>query len=235
MSGRSSPDPVRATFDAWARDGRGDALEDEHRDVVLQMLDRAALLPHHHVLDLGCGTGWTVVLLARLVPQGRAFGVDASPEMIAAARSRPHPPNAAFTAAPVSALPYAPDSIHRIVSMESIYYWPDLDAGLREAFRVLRPGGRFLAALEYYRENPHSAHWAQAMNLPLLRLSAPEYEEHLRAAGFEEVRSERLRDRRRILPPEEFRPDCCFPDHDTFRRHREAGALLLIARKPGVE
>lgn len=230
MDATSSSDPVRAAFDAWARDGRGDGMEEEHRDVVLQMLDRAALRADHHVLDAGCGTGWTVRLLARLLPRGRAYGVDLSEEMIARARALPAPANVAFTAAPMHALPFATASLDRVVSMESAYYWSDLDAALREVARVLRPGGLFLAALEFYRENPHSAHWAEAMGLRLHRLSAAEWEQRLATAGFTELSHERLRDRRRPKPPEAFGTDCCHPDYQNYLAHKETGALLLRGR-----
>ncbi|MFQ5748583.1 MAG: class I SAM-dependent methyltransferase [Planctomycetota bacterium] len=235
MSDPLELEAVRRIFDDWARDSRGPGMEEGHRDIVLQLLDRAGLEHFHHVLDAGCGSGWTVLLIAELVPGGRAFGVDASPEMIRAALSAPHPPNATFTAAPVDALPLQEASIHRAVSMESIYYWPDVLAGLAEIFRVLRPGGRFLSALEFYADNPWSAGWAQALGLPLQRLSAARYQELFRQAGFEEVRASRLVDRRPLKNPRAFQPGSFFPSYDAYRRHREEGALLVEGRKPGEE
>jgi len=235
MSGSPDLGAVRRIFDDWARDGRGSGMEEGHRDIVLQLLDRAELEHFHHVLDAGCGSGWTVLLVADLVPGGHAYGVDASPEMIRAALSAPHPPHATFTAAPVDALPLKESSIHRAVSMESIYYWPDVPAGLAEIFRVLRPGGRFLAALEFYADNPWSAGWAQALGLPLQRLSGAEYQELFRQAGFEETRASRLVDRRPLKDPQDFQPGKYFPSYDAYRRHREAGALLVEGRKPGEE
>ncbi len=226
---------VRKVFDDWARDGRGAGMEEGHRDIVLQLLESAGLERHHHVLDAGCGSGWTVSLIAELVPGGRGFGVDASPEMIRAAMAAPHPSSATFTLAPVNALPLKDASIHRAVSMESIYYWPDIPDGLAEIFRVLRPGGRFLAALEFYADNPWSAGWAQALGLPLQRLSAAQYRELFQQSGFEEVRTSRLQDRRPLKDPESFQPGKFFSSYDAYRRHREAGALLVEGRKPGEE
>ncbi|TAH39314.1 MAG: class I SAM-dependent methyltransferase [Planctomycetota bacterium] len=230
-SATPSLESVGSTFDAWAADGRAEGMEDDHRDVVLQMLDRAELAPQHHVLDVGCGTGWTVRLLARVVAQGRAHGVDLSGQMIARARSAATPANASFTAAPVHALPFATDSLDRVVSMESIYYWSELEAGLREIRRVLRPGGRFLVAMEYFRENPHSAHWGRRMGLALHHLSAPEWEARLQDAGFTQVGSELLHDRRRRQTAAEFGADPCHPDYQNYLAHKEAGALLLRAGK----
>lgn len=229
-----SPRTVLSTFDAWAGDGHADAMEDDHRDIVLQMLDRAALRPDHHVLDLGCGTGWTVRLLARFLARGRAYGVDFSPNMIERARAGPNPANLAFSTAPAHALPYAPDSLDRVVSMESIYYWSDLDAALREVLRVLRPGGRLLAAMEYFQENPHSAHWGPRMGIDLHHYSAEVWCARLQEAGFAEVRSSILLDRRQPLTPAEFGADPCHPTYQNYLGHKQAGALLLEGCKPAA-
>lgn len=216
---------VRGTFDAWAGTARADGMEQDHRDVVLQLLDRAALAPEHHVLDAGCGTGWTVRLLARFLTAGRAYGVDVSDKMIEQARSLANPSNALFTAAPIGALPYADHSLDRVISMESIYYWSDLERCLAEIRRVLRPHGRFHAAMEYFVENPHSAHWGAKMGLDLHHHSAAEWQTLLHAAGFQAVASEILYDRRRPKPAAEFGTDPCHPDYQNYLAHKQAGAL----------
>lgn len=230
-----SPQSVLSTFDAWAGDGHADAMEDDHRDIVLQMLDRAGLRPEQHVLDLGCGTGWTVRLLARFLARGRAYGVDVSPAMIERARAEPNPANLAFSVAPAQALPYADASLDCVVSMESIYYWSELDAGLRELRRVLRPGGRLLAAMEYFAENPHSAHWGPRMGIDLHHYSADAWRARLAAAGFTDVQSGILHDRRKPLAPAEFVADPCHPGYDNYLGHKQAGALLIEGTRPGAD
>lgn len=235
MSTLPDQEQVRKVFDSWARDGLADGMETGHRDVVLQMLDYAQIQPHHHVLDVGCGTGWTVRLVAGLVKKGRAFGIDVADEMVHQAQAAANPPNVAFTLAPIHQLPYADTSLNRVISMESVYYWPDVDAGFAEVFRVLRPGGQFWAAIEFFSENTHTAHWPKELGLDLVRLSGPEYEERLQNAGFEKTQHLRLRDRRPPKPKEDFKPSQYVPNYEHYLETKKAGALLIHGVKPGEE
>lgn len=104
----------------------------------------AAVMPGMHVLDLGCGTGDDVRALAAAVgPAGRAVGVDASREMVAAALARGLPPNAELVVAPAAALPF-PDAAFDSVHAERVFqHLAQPDAAAREVRRVLRPGGSF--------------------------------------------------------------------------------------------
>ena len=78
-------------------------------------------------------------------------------------------------------LPYADTSFDKVFSVHTLYFWPDLDAGLREMQRVLRPGGDLLLAF-------HSSENAElAAKLPpsvYTLPSRPEVETALRRAGF---------------------------------------------------
>lgn len=102
-----------------------------------------------HVLELGCGPGRTAAEVARR--GARVTGLDPSPAMIAAARRRNR---AAINAGKVELLlgaagsVPAPDaSYHAALAVHTIYFWPDLDAGLREIHRVLVSGGRLAIGL----------------------------------------------------------------------------------------
>ncbi|KAA3605018.1 MAG: SAM-dependent methyltransferase [Planctomycetota bacterium] len=226
------PAEVAATFDQWVQDGKDRGMESHHRDVVLQLLDRARLQREHHLLDLGCGNGWTVRLAAAFLRQGKVFGCDLSEQMIEKARGQANPANVAFSQGSAEALPYADASLDRVISMETVYYWPDPLAAFKEIHRVLKPGGRFLAALEFFQENPYTAHWAEALQLPLPYRSDAEYCALLQDSGFPEVRSGRLQDRRPLPEEDAFQPSRSFPDFDAYRQYRQIGALLLEAKRP---
>ena len=65
----ASLDRLSSEFDRWARDGRGEGMEEGHLAVTRIIVQQMPLLPDSHVLDLGCGTGWATRLLAtRLEP-----------------------------------------------------------------------------------------------------------------------------------------------------------------------
>src|SRR5260370_33925510 len=73
---------LRREFNRWAEAGRGEGMEQDHLPIVLPVLDRMRLGPEDNVLDVGCGAGWLVRLLAEQVPEGRVGGLDLSDEMI---------------------------------------------------------------------------------------------------------------------------------------------------------
>lgn len=107
----------------------------------------AAMQPGETVLDLGSGGGIDCFLAAKMVGEtGRVIGVDMTPEMIALARRNKEKVGAAnveFRLGEIETLPVEAGTVDVIISNCVINLSPDKDAVLREAFRVLRPGGRF--------------------------------------------------------------------------------------------
>jgi len=111
----------------------------------------AALRPGEVVLDLGSGGGFDVFIAALKVgPTGRAIGVDMTPEMltkarknIAAYRERSGLDNVEFRLGEIEHLPLPDNSVDVIISNCVINLSADKGRVLREAFRVLKPGGRF--------------------------------------------------------------------------------------------
>ena len=97
-----------------------------------------------HALELGCGTG---VFLERVAPCGaRIRGIDLSEELLEKARARlARFPNVALDRGNAEELPY-PDGHFDTVYGSSVLHHLDLDAALRAAFRVLKPGGRLVFA-----------------------------------------------------------------------------------------
>src|SRR6266540_2363383 len=99
------------------------------------------------VLDLGSGGGIDVLLSARRVgPTGKAYGLDMTDEMLALARENGRKAgvaNVEFLKGEIEHMPLPDSSVDVIISNCVINLSPDKDAVLAEAFRVLRPGGRF--------------------------------------------------------------------------------------------
>ena len=105
------------------------------------------LNPGEDVLDLGSGGGLDVLLSARrIAPGGTAYGLDMTPEMLELAerhRTEAGIENATFMRGSIEEVPLPDASVDVVISNCVINLSPDKDAVLREAFRVLRPGGRF--------------------------------------------------------------------------------------------
>lgn len=126
-------------------------IDARFEDVVTRLLARARLTPGQRVLDLGTGTG-TVALraAAQIAPAGHVAGVDISPKMLAIARRRAASAgsgNVTFEEGRAEALPAADGSQDIVLASLSLMYVVDRHAASREIARVLRSGGRLVAAV----------------------------------------------------------------------------------------
>jgi len=160
----------------------------------------AQLEPGETVLDLGSGGGIDVLLSARRVgPSGKAYGLDMTDEMLALARENQRKAgveNVEFLKGEIENIPLPDDCVDVVISNCVINLSGDKDRVLREAFRVLKPGGRFAVSDVVTRgEVP-----AQIRKDILLwvgciagALQDSEYAEKLAAAGFAAISIEPTR------------------------------------------
>ena len=220
---------LRAEFNRWAEAGRGDGMEQDHLPITLPVLDKMRLAPADNVLDVGCGSGWLSRRLGGLVPEGRVVGMDISDEMVRIARrnSVDHE-NLLFVTGEVGEIPWEPNFFTHAVSVESAYYWPDPGAGLKEVHRVLRPNGSAWILINYYRDNPHCHQWGTLLAVKTHLLSAEEWSNLFRQAGFAQVAQERVVDP--SSNPETY-TGRWFRDAAQLRAFKAEGALLVHACK----
>jgi arsenite methyltransferase len=147
------------------------------------------------VLDLGSGAGFDCFLAARQVgATGRVIGVDMTPEMLAKARENARKSgftNVEFRLGEIENLPAADSSVDCIISNCVINLAPDKKRVFREAFRVLKPGGRIMISdLVWLQEIPQALQESAGAYVACLSgaVKREAYLEAVVAAGFEKVR-----------------------------------------------
>jgi arsenite methyltransferase len=152
------------------------------------------------VLDLGSGGGIDVLLSAKRVgPTGKAYGLDMTDEMLALARENQRKSgveNAEFLKGEIENIPLPENSVDVVISNCVINLSGDKDRVLREAFRVLRPGGRFAVSDVVVRgEVPAKIRRSVELWVGCVAgaLEESEYRAKLAAAGFEEIEIEPTR------------------------------------------
>ena len=118
-----------------------------HRDIALCTADIALTLnpAPRRVLDVGCGTGLLLRLLAEHLPESdQLVGIDAAEAMIAVGRSMANDPRIRLSQGVAESLPYPDQSFDVVVSTTSFDHWKDQGAGLAECARVLVPNGHLV-------------------------------------------------------------------------------------------
>ena len=155
------------------------------------------LQPGQTVLDLGSGGGIDVLLSAKRVgPTGKVYGLDMTDDMLALARENQRKAgatNVEFLKGTIEAIPLPDRSVDVIISNCVINLSVDKDAVLREAFRVLKPGGRFAVSDVVIRGDvPPEIRRSMELWVGCVAgaLHEDEYTSKLKQAGFESVELE---------------------------------------------
>jgi len=186
----------------------------------------AKLSPGEIVLDLGSGGGIDVLLSAKRVsPGGKAYGLDMTDEMLALANENKRKAgveNVEFLKGEIEHIPLPDSSVDVVISNCVINLSTDKQAVLREAFRVLKPGGRFAVSdvvtrgeiLPEIRKNVLL--WVGCM---AGAMDENEYRHNLASAGFEQIALEptrvyRMEDARDFLSSQNIDVDAIAPQVD---------------------
>ena len=148
-------------------------------------LEQAAIRPGEHVLEIGFGGGGLIAMLLD-AGAGRVTGVDVSEPMVERARRRfrAQGDKVVLHLASAESLPLADSSVDAALSLNSLYFWPDMEAAFAELARVVRPGGRVILCFEppeELRKWPGHRHGFRLLEVDEVRRL-------MEAAGFADVR-----------------------------------------------
>ena len=158
-----------------------------HRDAYVWGLSYLLIESNSIVLDIGCGGGGAMKLLAEKASEGKVYGIDHSMDMVNLARQV----NKRFIEGgrieinhgSVSQLPYSENMFDTVTAFETIEFWPNLSEDFREVKRFLKPGGVLLIVNRHSRKEKKASKWAKFIQIN----TSNEYRKRLEDAGYIDV------------------------------------------------
>jgi ubiquinone/menaquinone biosynthesis C-methylase UbiE len=184
----------------WLGKIAGLGMNREHEKVWRWGLEHIAIAPDAVILDVGCGGGGAVKILARAASRGKVYGVDYAEDVLPTARrvnrALVKQGRVEIKHGSVSDLPFPDDTFDLATAFETTMFWPSPVDDLREVRRVLKPGNTLLIANEAYadaRFEERNAKWSRLANFQLQ--TPEETRQCLIEAGYTQVEIATVPDR----------------------------------------
>ena len=224
---------VQEEFDQWARAGRDRGMEENHWHTAKHALARMPVEEGDTVVDLGTGSGYALRALRETRRTGPSVGLDGSLEMARNAAGYTDDAQLSYVGGDFHSLPFADDSVDHVWSMEAFYYAQRPHEVLAEIRRILRPGGTFFCAVNFYEESEHTHGWQENVSLEMQLWSREQYREAFRDAGLSVAEQDEIPDREIEIPPAEAFPTEKWERREAMvDRYRTHGTLLTVGVAP---
>jgi SAM-dependent methyltransferase len=188
-------DVVRIHANPSGEDGKKVGLEmnEHHYELWKWGIGHISIEPDSWILDVGCGGGRAVSILADLVEAGKVYGVDHSSEMVGLAtklnKNAVDSEHVNIIHSSVSELPLSDGMFDIVTAFETCYFWPDIVEDLKEVRRVLKDGGILLIVNEMYEHSNFEERNTPFTEVGGMNIFSPQdYRDMLESAGFSSVK-----------------------------------------------
>jgi SAM-dependent methyltransferase len=168
-------------------------MNKSHKSLTTWGLTHVTIDPDFTVLDAGCGGGKTVNRLAALVPDGKVYGIDYSPDMVAFTKKLNkkyiEEGKVEVVEGKVDKTGFPDGAFDLVTAVETYYFWPSLPDAFQEIKRILKPSGKLLMVNELIKDGIYDVDQAELIRKVHVQLyPLGEIRDLLEAAGFVSVK-----------------------------------------------
>ncbi|MFW9990360.1 MAG: class I SAM-dependent methyltransferase [Candidatus Odinarchaeota archaeon] len=165
-----------------------------HSKLAKWGISNVIIKPNYLILDIGCGGGGNIKSFAKILKNGKVYGIDYSKTAVYIStkinKKYIEKGIVKIQRGTVSSLPFNDNYFDLISGFEAYYFWPDLVNDLKEIYRVLKPKGSLILVNEGYicknqKKKKKAEKWAKIGNFSIH--SPEEYRDFLKKAGFSNI------------------------------------------------
>ena len=182
--------PATDVFHDWALRGKDEGMERGHAQSVAEMIDFISVKSEQRgtnfsAVDVGCGNGWVVRILADIQLCQQAIGIEGAKAMIEQAKSIDSENQYIFSSLP----DYSPiEKFDYVHSMEFLYYLEEPEKMLQVFYDDwLKEGGWAVIGIDHYMENEDSLSWPEHVGVNMATRTINQWEVAWKKAGFNNV------------------------------------------------
>jgi ubiquinone/menaquinone biosynthesis C-methylase UbiE len=224
---------IQEKFDEWAASGKDRGMEEHHWHTAKDALAAIPVDEGDTILDLGTGSGYALRALSQTHNLSQGIGLDGSPVMAQNAREYTDADDVTYTIGDFHQLPFADESVDHVWSMEAFFFAEEPVQMLAEIRRILRSGGTFFCAVNFYEESQHTHKYQDQIDIPMFLWSQQEYRDLFREAGLDVAAQTTIPDEEIDIPPEDKFPTEEWETRAAMvDRFRTWGTLLTIGVAP---